>query len=133
VVHVQVRAQHDIDRVRRHTGRAQIFEKRRVHHVERLAAAPVLVVPHARVDQHRQARRPHDEGVDRLQEAALVVEEVRREPVAVPLHGRRRGVGQKPRRTGGPGALDDGGHAETTEAQRIHGRDTRGGDARGQP
>ena len=120
VVDVQMRADHHVHRLRRHARYAQVVQERRPHHVERLPPAAILVVADARVDEHGQSRRAHDEGVDRLQEPALVVEEMRREPGAMAFHRLGRRVREQPRWPRRSGALDDRVDAQTAEAERAH-------------
>ena len=111
MIDVQVRAQHQVDRLGGHAAAGQVLEEGRVHHVERRAPAALLVVADAGVDQHRERRRPDDEGMHGLQEPSSVVEELRGQPVAVALDRLWRGVGQEPRRTGRAGPLHDRGDA----------------------
>jgi hypothetical protein len=123
MIHVQMRADHEVHRLRRHPRRAEIAQELGAHHVEGRPPAPVLVVAHAGVDQRGHARRPHDEGVDALQEPALLVQEMRRQPLAVALDGFGRGVGEQPRGARGARALHDGGDAEAAEGEIAHGGD----------
>jgi hypothetical protein len=66
VIDVQVRAQHQVDRLGRHAGGPEVLQEGRAHHVEGRAAAAILVVADAGVDQDREPRRADDEGVDGL-------------------------------------------------------------------
>jgi hypothetical protein len=116
----RVRADHHVDRLRREARRSQIVEEGRAHHVEGLASPAVLVVADAGVDQRGEAGRLHDEGVDRLQEAALLVEKVRRQPRTMALDRLRCGVRQEPRRPRRPRPLDDGGDAHAAHRERVH-------------
>jgi hypothetical protein len=120
VVHVQVRADHHVDRVGGKARRPQVLQKRRAHHVERLAPSAVLVVADAGVDQRGETRRLEDEAVNGLQEAALLIEEVGRQPVAVALDGLGHRLRQEPGLPRGARPLDDGGDAEPTNGQRVH-------------
>jgi hypothetical protein len=120
VVDVEMRAQHEIDRLRGEPGRCEIVEERRLHHVERRAAAAVLVVADAGIDDHPQAGRLDHEGLDGLQQAPFVVEEAGRQPLAMTLEGLGQGVGQEPRGPRGAAALDDGGDAKAADGQRMH-------------
>ena len=121
MVDVQVRAQHDVNGLGRKAGRGQVLEKRRVHHVEGLTAPAVLVVADAGVDEKRQAGGLDHEAVDALEEPALVVEKVRREPAPVTLHRLRRRIGQEPGRARGTGALDDSDDGQSAELDGMHG------------
>ena len=83
------------------------------------------------VHQGSEAGRPDHESVDALEQAAPVVEEVRGQPLAVPLQRLRRGVGQQPGGPGRPRALDDGGDAEAPEGEVVHGASIIRASARG--
>ena len=121
VVDMEMRADDEVDRFGREARRRQIVEERRAHHVKGRAASAILVVAHARVDEGREPRRLDHECVNALEEPALLVEEVRREPFAMALERGGHGVRQEPGRARGAGALDDGGDAETADGQGMHG------------
>jgi hypothetical protein len=120
VIDMQVRAHDDIDRLGREPRRPQVVEERGAQHVEGSATSAVLVVAHAGVDEHGEARRLHHERVDGLQEASRVVEEVRRQPAAVALDGLGHGLRQQPGGPRGARPLDDGADAQPSQFQGRH-------------
>jgi len=120
VIDVQVGADHEIHRLGWHTGGAEVVEKRRVQHVKRWVAAPVLVVADAGVHEHGHAGRSDDEAVHALQESSPLIEEMGSQPHAMRLDGLRRRIGQEPRRPRRSRALHHRRDAEPAHRKRKH-------------
>ena len=125
VIDVQVGADDQIDRLGRHAGRSKVVEERRLEHVKRRSSATILPVADTCVDENREARTTHDEGVHALKEAPLLVDEMGSEPGAMALERLRGRVGQEPRRARGAGSFDDARDAKAADREGDHARDSR--------
>src|SRR5215475_2607242 len=124
VIDVQVGANDQIHRLRRHAGLSKIVEEGRFEHVKRSPTAAILPVPDAGVDEYREARATYDEGVHGQEEAALLVEEVGRDPVAMALERLGSRVGQEPGRARRARSFDDTRDAKSADREGDHARNS---------
>src|SRR6185312_13055279 len=72
MVDMQMRAQHDVDGIRRKARGGELFQERIVAVVPGRHVAALLVVAEPGVDHDTMLRRLHDQGVDRHFQPALL-------------------------------------------------------------
>jgi hypothetical protein len=122
VVHVQVRAQHQVHLLRGDAGGAEIAEVAALPLVPQIRLVPDLVVAHAGVYQYGVTGSPHDPGLDpRAHVPGHVVEEVGLDP-AVVLDD-PPGVGLREHLGGGKcraADLDDPRDRDLSEREGVH-------------
>ena len=80
MVHVEVGAQHGVDRLARISRRREVIQKRPVQIVPRRDPPVLLVVAKARIHHDPPRRRLHHEAVDAHAQPAILVGEMRAQP-----------------------------------------------------
>ena len=122
MVHMQVRTEHEIHRLRRHARRRQPFEQRRLHMVPGLGRGPRLVRADAGIDQDGVTRAANDVAVQAHHEApAGRIEMPRHQPVGLPGQGLFARVRQQEgRKEARPLRLDGAADADVAQMQWCH-------------